>query len=106
MGLLEGRIALVTGASRNIGRAIAVRFADEGADLAISSLTGGENLATTESMITERGREVLARTADVGRPNHLENQQRLGLAGQQGCAAYGAYQQQRCPCFRPASPRS
>ena len=65
MGLLEGKIALVTGASRNIGRAIAVRFAKEGANVAISSLTGGDNLAQTKAMIEEHGREALSQTVDV-----------------------------------------
>ena len=71
MGLLDEKIALVTGASRNIGRAIAVRFAAEGADLAISSLTGGDNLAATEAEISAHGRRVLAAPANVADGNQL-----------------------------------
>ena len=39
MGLLAGKTALITGASRGIGKAIALLFAGEGADIAITNIT-------------------------------------------------------------------
>ena len=43
MGLLEGKVALVTGASRGIGKAIALRFAAEGADIAFTDIKISED---------------------------------------------------------------
>lgn len=55
MKLLEGKVALVTGAARGIGKAIALRFAQEGADIAFTDLNIDEIAQETEKEITALG---------------------------------------------------
>lgn len=46
MGLLDGKVALITGASRGIGKAIALKYASEGADIAFTYHTAAEAVVT------------------------------------------------------------
>lgn len=55
MKLLEGKVALVTGAARGIGKAIALKFASEGADVAFTDLTIDENGLATQKEIEAFG---------------------------------------------------
>jgi 3-oxoacyl-[acyl-carrier protein] reductase len=55
MKLLEGKTAIVTGAARGIGRAIALAFAHEGANVAITDLRIDDNAIEAEKMISELG---------------------------------------------------
>jgi len=55
MDLLKGKVAIVTGAARGIGRMIAIRFAEEGADVAFTDLSRDENMETLEKEISALG---------------------------------------------------
>jgi len=55
MGLLDGKTALITGAARGIGKAIALKFASEGANIAFTDLTIDENGKQTEEEIAAKG---------------------------------------------------
>ena len=69
---LEGRVALVTGGGRGIGRAIALALAEAGADVAINYRRDGDAAATTVKEIEALGRRAGAYPADVGSPADVE----------------------------------
>ena len=58
MGLLTGKTAIVTGAARGIGKAIALKFASEGANIAFTDLIIDENGQNTEKEIAAFGVKV------------------------------------------------
>ena len=62
---LDGRVALVTGAARGIGRALAIGLAREGADVAISYFSRGAAAASLVREVQAMGRRSLALQADV-----------------------------------------
>ena len=55
MKLLEGKVALITGAARGIGKAIAIKYASEGADIAFTDLNIDDNAKATEAEIAALG---------------------------------------------------
>jgi 3-oxoacyl-[acyl-carrier protein] reductase len=65
MGRLDGRVALVTGASRGFGRAIALAFAREGADVTVNYRTNATGAAEVAAAVQKLGRRALVVEADV-----------------------------------------
>lgn len=68
----EGKIALVTGSGRGIGRTIALRFAEEGADLVLNYFRNRDAADQTAADIRALGRRVHVVRADVGDPEAIE----------------------------------
>ena len=65
MGLLDGKTALVTGASRGIGKAIALKFAAEGADIAFTYRSQGEAAQALQAEIEAMGVRTKAYRSDA-----------------------------------------
>jgi len=65
-GKLEGKVAIVTGGDSGIGRAVAVLFAREGADVAVVFHTHDEDARETSSEVEAAGRRCLLAKGDVG----------------------------------------
>jgi 3-oxoacyl-[acyl-carrier protein] reductase len=55
MKLLEGKVALITGAARGIGKAIAIKFAEQGADIAFTDLTRNDDMINLEKELEGMG---------------------------------------------------
>jgi 3-oxoacyl-[acyl-carrier protein] reductase len=72
MGQLDGKIAIVTGAARGIGQAIAVKLAAEGADVAVCDLQA-DWLAETAGLISAQGRRVETFSVDVSKADEVQS---------------------------------
>lgn len=65
-GKLRNKVALITGGDSGMGRAVAIAFAKEGADVAIVYLNQHENVEKTKQKVEQEGRSCLVIAGDVG----------------------------------------
>jgi enoyl-[acyl-carrier protein] reductase III len=72
-GALDGKVALVTGASRGIGRAIALKLASAGCDVAINYYNSADEAEALVAEIRKTGRQACALQASVGIPESVDD---------------------------------
>lgn len=97
-GRLEGKVALVTGGDSGIGRAVALAYAREGADVAISYLDEHADAEETVRVVEASGRRALALPGDIGDEAHCREIVRRtvdDLGGLDVLVNNAAYQMQR-----------
>jgi glucose 1-dehydrogenase len=76
---LAGKTALVTGSSQGIGEAVALRLAEEGADVVVNYRSHPEGAARVADQITKLGRRTVAIRADLGRVEEVQRLVRDGV---------------------------
>jgi NAD(P)-dependent dehydrogenase (short-subunit alcohol dehydrogenase family) len=69
-GRLQGRVAIITGADSGIGRAVAIAFAREGADVLISYLEEHEDAKQTQHWVEQAGRRAVLMPGNVAEEDH------------------------------------
>ena len=74
MGLLDGKVALITGASRGIGKAVALRFAAEGADIAFTDIAVNEDTVRELEAFGHRVRAYVSNAADFAQTQQTVDQ--------------------------------
>jgi glucose 1-dehydrogenase len=72
MGKLTGKVAVVSGASRGIGKACAIAFAEDGADVVVNYHTHPEDAADTVRQIEALGQRAIAYQADVSKRDQVD----------------------------------
>ena len=74
MGLLEGKVALITGASRGIGKAIALKFASEGADIAFTDIKISDDTVKELEALGVKVRAYASNAADFAQTHQTVEQ--------------------------------
>ena len=71
-GKLQGKIALITGGDSGIGRAVAIAYAREGADIVLSYLNKHDDARSTAEWIEKAGRKVIVVAGDITDEAHCK----------------------------------
>lgn len=79
-GRLTGKRALITGGDSGIGRAVALAFAREGADVLISYLNEDQDADQTARLVREAGRVCIALAGDIAQQSHCEKLVQVAVA--------------------------
>lgn len=69
-GRLTGKVAIITGGDSGIGRAVAIAYAREGADLLIAYLNEDEDAQQVKTLVEAEGRKVVLVAGDISQPDH------------------------------------
>src|SRR6188472_1182592 len=72
-GKLTGKVAVITGGDSGIGRAVAIAYAREGADVVISYLSEDDDAEDTARLVAEAGRKALVISGDISQPDHCRD---------------------------------
>ncbi|RCJ16082.1 NAD(P)-dependent oxidoreductase [Nostoc sp. ATCC 43529] len=82
-GKLQNKVALITGADSGIGRAVAIAYAKEGADVAILYLNEHDDAKETKHLVEKQGRRAVTIAGDIGDENFCQQaiQQTIGEFG-------------------------
>ena len=76
---LQGKTALVTGSGRNIGRAVALAFAREGANVVVNARTNAQEVQRVAKEVSQHGVQALPVVADVSDQSQVESMMRQAL---------------------------
>ena len=79
MGKLDDKVALITGSGRNIGRATALKFAAEGADIIVNARSNREEAEAVAEEVRSLGRRALPVLADVSNKEQVDSMVKLAL---------------------------
>jgi len=69
-GKLTGKVAIITGGDSGIGRAVAIAYAREGADLLIAYLNEDEDAQQVKAQVEAEGRKAVLVAGDISQPDH------------------------------------
>lgn len=72
-GKLTGKVAIITGGDSGIGRAVAIAYAREGADLLIAYLSEDDDARQVKELVEAEGRKAVLVAGDISQPDHCRN---------------------------------